>query len=131
MWSHRTFENQCRLAGNFRGLAQKECNLNTKERKVFQNIPITFLNFFGYDSHLSFEKLFIKAIYLNNGIKGQNILAKSCENNKSTKINHLKSLHSDRYLVEDSDNLSVTLNKLPSLDSNGKADELFRMKIAY
>ena len=46
----------CHLTGNIRGLAHKNCNLNTRKAHT-SFVPILFHNFSGYDCHLIFKKL--------------------------------------------------------------------------
>ena len=54
-------KDHCHLTGKFRGLAQNNCNLNTRKAHT-SFIPILFPNFPGYDCHLVFENLVNMAI---------------------------------------------------------------------
>ena len=120
----------CHLTGKFRGLAHSNCNLNTrKSHSSF--VPILFHNFSGYDCYLIFEKLVNMATKKNIKINENDIIAKSSENYISVKIGCLKFLDSYRFLDASLDKLSMTLSSFPSLDANGKEDDLFKRKLAY
>ena len=45
---------QCHISGKYRGAAHWSCNINLK---ITKNIPVTFHNLKGYDSHLIFKGL--------------------------------------------------------------------------
>ena len=67
----------------------------------------------------------------NIKINENDIIAKSSENYISVKIGCLKILDSYRFLDASLDKLSTTLKSFPSLDANGKEDDLFKRKLAY
>ena len=120
----------CHLTGRFRGLAHKNCNLNTRKAHT-SFVPILFHNFSGYDCHLIFEKLFNMATEKNIKTNENDIIDKSSEKYISVKIGCLKFLDSYRFLDTSLDNLSLTLTSFPSLDINGMEDDLFKRKLAY
>ena len=67
-------KDHCHLTGKFRGLAHKNCNLNT--RKAHSSyIPILFHNFPGYDCHLIFQKLNNLTGEKGNKIKEEDFIA--------------------------------------------------------
>ena len=120
----------CHLAGKFRGLAHKNCNLNTRKAHT-SFVPILFHNFSGYDCHLIFEKLVNMATKKNVRINENDIIAKLSENYISVKIGCLKFLDSYRFLDASLDKLSKTLKSFPSLDANCMEYDLFKRKLAY
>ena len=81
----------CILTGNFRGLTDKICNLNTRKAHT-SFVPILFHNFSRYDCHLIVEKLVNMATKKNIEINENDIIAKSSVNYISDKIGCLKFL---------------------------------------
>ena len=118
------------LTGRFRGLAHKNCNLNTRKAHT-SFVSILFHNFSGYDCHLIFEKLINMATEKNNKINENDIIAKSSEIYICVKIGCSKFLDSYRFLDASLDKLPLTLTSFPSLDKNGMEDDLFKRKLAY
>ena len=55
-WKRRRtiFRDHCHVTGRFRGAAHWSCNINLQ---LTQNVPLTFHNLRGYDSHLIFGEL--------------------------------------------------------------------------
>ena len=90
-------EDHCHLTDKFRGLAQNNCNLNTRKAHT-SFVPILFLKFSGNDCHLIFEKLINMATEKNININENDIIAKSSENHISVKKGCLKILDSINYL---------------------------------
>ena len=120
----------CHLTGKFKGLAHKNCNMNT--RKAHNSfVLILFHNFLGYDCHLIFENKIIMSSLKGIKIKGEDIIAKSSENYISVKIGCFKFLDSFRFLDGSLDKLSTTLKCFPSPDENGMEDDLFKRKLVY
>ena len=59
----------CHVTGKFRGAAHKNCNINFQLTK---NVPKTFHNFRGYDTHLIFnelDKFYVKIKVIPNGLE--------------------------------------------------------------
>ena len=63
------FRDHCHVTGKFRGAAHCNCNINFQLTK---NVPVTFFNLRGYDSHLIFyelDKFDVKIKVIPNGLE--------------------------------------------------------------
>ena len=104
----------CHFAGQFRGAAHSQCNLNYKLTKKRYRLPIVFLNLHGHDSHLIFQKIKRK-----HGII--NAIPNNSERHISFDVGRLKFLDSMQFR-------SHGLDKLAEQLSN---DQFKHLKAAY
>ena len=114
----RIAKSHCHLAGNFRELTHNHCKLNTRENHC-SFIARLFHKFFGYHSHLNFEKLIIEATGEVVKVNEVDVIAKSSQKNLSVKMGCLKSLDSYGFSDASLDKSSTLLTCFPLPDASG------------